>query len=226
MPEPKVCVDIQNSITVRGYIGVHSACYPCKPWRWLWSVLAPETMLTAVAHIATKGNVWIYSCSEPGSMLMSTVCVTTENEANICELCCNMKPYRCSSDMLPLVVILMSGLFFPLRPWWCSGPCCHHRPCLGPWSLCVRAPCCCPWPVLPVGPCWVLWHLLMSQVYAFSRNCFQIQDLCSQWLDKARKLLCHAINDCRFRVEKEQHRRLLWQYQSPLILFSSKNVTA
>lgn len=76
-------------------------------------VQAPETMLTAVGHIATKANVWIHSCSAVGSLLMPMVCVTTENQANICEECCNLKPYRCSSGMLPLEVILMFTSMLP-----------------------------------------------------------------------------------------------------------------
>lgn len=54
----------------------------------------PEAKVTPTVLLlrAVSGSVVLM---QPGSVLMSGACVTTEDLANVCGVCCNLKPCRC-----------------------------------------------------------------------------------------------------------------------------------
>lgn len=143
--------------------------------------------------------------------------VTTKSHVDVQGLCHSLNLCLCPWIVLPMWTYWREWLVLPPRPWWCLGSYSRRRPCLV--YVPTMAEC-------HVDDCGLYWHqracwcpgymltpeiMRMSVVPVVSRTMYRSMIHVSTNCNGQGNYICHHIDGYRFTVEKEEHRRLLWQ---------------
>jgi hypothetical protein len=203
----------------------------CEGW-WWWGVFYSSQGLCWCPWpiLLSKAMQLAMVCAAVWSMLMFTGLAVTQDHGDVSGVCSHLKPYwrlwfmllprsmfgsvvlwpmlppkAIWMSVLPPEVMLMSLVYADTKD--CDGVCgpCYCR------ELCAICVLYCHGRL-----CWGLWHVLMLEAMWMSPETMWKSMLHAPTdCEKLRNYFRSGINDLILTAEKEGHRRLLWQSNSP-----------